>query len=418
MSTNTVNTVSQLNGLFKEVYAEKVRDLTPEGFKLYNMIPFASADKLGNNYHQPVILSHEQGFTYGGSAGDAFTLNDAIAAVNKDAQVVGYEMVLRSYLSVGAISRSVAGKTGDAAKSAFVSASKLRVENMYKSFVKRIEIGMIYGQQGLAIVNTVSSNTITPYVYTWAPGIWAGGEGMPVEVRDSTGATLRGYATVTAVSLANKTITVDALPGGTVQTDVLWYRGAYGNEFAGLHAIITNSGTLFNISAATYSLWAGNTVSVGTDATTNAATLAFSFVELGVAAAMEKGLGDEDVVCLIHPRSWNNLLSEQASKRQYDQSYSSAQLDNGAKTLKFHSQAGVIEIIASIYVKEGYGYIFPKKDFMRIGSRDISFDMPGFEGQFVKPMENANAFEIRCYSDQALFTSFPGKCVLLNFIKS
>lgn len=415
---NTVNTVSQLNGLFKEVYADKVRDLTPEGYKLYNMIPFASADKLGNNYHQPVILSHEQGFTYGGSAGDAFTLNDAIAAVNKDAQVVGFEMVLRSYLSVGAISRSVAGKSGEAAKSAFVSASKLRVENMYKSFVKRIEVGMIYGQAGLAVVNTVAANVISPFAYSWAPGIWAGGEGMPIEIRDTTGAILRGYCNVTQVNLAARTITVDALPGGSVSSDVLYYRGAYGNEFAGLHQIITNSGTLFGINASTYSLWSGNQVAVGTDQTTNAATLSFQYVELGIAAAMEKGLSDEDVVCFINPRSWNNLLSEQAGKRMYDQSYSSAQLDNGARSLKFHSQAGVIEILASIYVKEGYGYIFPKKDFMRIGSRDISFDMPGFDGQFVKPMENANAFEIRCYSDQALFTSFPGKCVLLTNLKS
>ena len=44
--------------------------------------------------------------TYGGSNGDAFALNSSIAGVMKEAQVQGYEMVLRSVLSVGAASRS------------------------------------------------------------------------------------------------------------------------------------------------------------------------------------------------------------------------------------------------------------------------------------------------------------------------
>ena len=415
MVTST-NTVTQLNGLYKEVYADNVKNLMPEGFKLYNMIDFAESERLGSNYHQPVILSHEHGFTFGGSAGDAFALNEAVAAVNKDAQVSGYEMVLRTYLSVGAISRSVAGKSGSAAKSAFISASKLRVENMFKSFVKRIEVLMLYGQTSLAEIDSVSGAVLTIETYAWAPGIWVGAENMPIEVRDANGV-LRGFASVSSVDLTARTITLDALPSGTVAQDLLHYKGAYGNEFAGIHKIITNSGSLFGISAATYSLWTGNTVNAGTDATTNAATLTFAMVEGAVSKSMEKGL-DGDAVLLCNPGSWKNLLSEQAAKRAYDNSYSAAQMENGSKSIKFHSQVGLIEIVASIYCKEGFCYLFPKNDFKRIGSRDISFDLPGFEGQFVKPMESANALEIRAYSDQALFTSFPGKCALIRYVKN
>lgn len=43
--SNTTNTVDQLNGLFKESYASKMRDLVPEGLKLYNMIKFQKAEK-------------------------------------------------------------------------------------------------------------------------------------------------------------------------------------------------------------------------------------------------------------------------------------------------------------------------------------------------------------------------------------
>jgi hypothetical protein len=58
------------------------------------------------------------------------------------------------------------------------------------------------------------------------------------------------------------------------------------------------------------------------------------------------------------------------------------------------------------------------KEFMRIGSSDITFDQPGFEGKFLKLLENANAYELRAYTDQALFCPSPGLCTLLRFIKS
>lgn len=57
MSANNVfstpdNTVGNLNGLFKEVYGPKLKDLIPDGVKLLNMIDFISKDKQGGNlYH-------------------------------------------------------------------------------------------------------------------------------------------------------------------------------------------------------------------------------------------------------------------------------------------------------------------------------------------------------------------------------
>lgn len=37
--------VSTLNGLFKESYASKIKDLVPEGVKLYNMVDFNGSEK-------------------------------------------------------------------------------------------------------------------------------------------------------------------------------------------------------------------------------------------------------------------------------------------------------------------------------------------------------------------------------------
>ena len=48
------NTFTTLNGNFKEIYADKIETLVPEGLKLINKVPFMKGEKvLGNLYHQP-----------------------------------------------------------------------------------------------------------------------------------------------------------------------------------------------------------------------------------------------------------------------------------------------------------------------------------------------------------------------------
>lgn len=52
-----VNTVTTLDGHFKESYADKIKDLVPEGLKMLTLAQFISSEKLlGNLYHQPVTL--------------------------------------------------------------------------------------------------------------------------------------------------------------------------------------------------------------------------------------------------------------------------------------------------------------------------------------------------------------------------
>lgn len=366
-------------------------------------------------YHQPVILGLEHGFTYGGAAGSAFTLNDAVASSHRDAQVRGHELVLRSYLSVGAASRSTS-------KNAFVQETKLLVQNMLKSMVRRLEVQMMYGQASLGIVESVSgagTDIIKIEDHEWAPGIWSGSENMPIDIYAAGGA-LKASVVILSNSLNDKTITVDTdLTASAVGAgDEIYYKGAKAAEFAGIHKIITNTGTLFNIDAAQYSLFRGNTVEVGSDFAGAEAPLSFAKIEEAIAVAMEKGLADEDVVVICNPKSWNNLLTEQTAKRRYDSSFSSEKVKEGSSAIEFYGQNGKIEIMASIYCKEGYAYVLPKGEMVRVGSSDVTFELPGRPGEFFRILENANAYEMRCYCDQALFTASPGLCTLLTFIKS
>lgn len=409
-TTNTYgtpdNAVGTLNGFFKDTYAKKLKELIPDGVKLMKRIDFMpAAQKLGNIYHQPIILGLEHGVTFAGPEDDAFNLNAPVAGQVKDAQVRGNPVVLRSLLGYVAVSRALGG-----GEKAFMDATKFLIANMLRSMSKKLEIEMLYGQMGYGTVSSAASApTYTITTAEFAPGIWAGAEGMPIEIRDSSG-NLRGSAVISSVSLENRTFTTNAVIPGVSATDVIWHKGAYGNEFPGIHKILTtSSGTLFNINVANYSLFQGNSYS--------ASSAALSFTKLGAATtrAVEKGL-DGKVLALVNPRGWQNLLSDQAALRMYDDSYQTSKMENGATSIKFYSQNGEIEIEPSIYVKEGYSYILSLEDWSRVGSTDLTFDIPGQEGQYFSKVENSAAVETRLYADWAIFCSAPGRNTIITGI--
>lgn len=338
-------------------------------------------------------------------------MNDAIPGQIKDASVRGYQLVLRGILSYQAASRAMGP-----GERAFEDSTKFLVGNMLASVTKKLEIEILYGQQNYGVVSSTAGLVITATAAEWAPGIWAGAEKMPIEIYNAAKTVLRGSANVTAVSLENKTITVDVMPAGVVATDVIMHKGAKDKEFAGVHAILTNSGSLFGIDASQYNLWKGSQFDAANGGP--AVLMSFAIVEQAISKGIEKGL-DRDVKVMVNPNHFDDLITEQAAKRLYDSSYSSAQMENGAKSLKFHGQNGIIEIVPSIYVKEGYAYVLCVEDWVRVGSSDVTFKRPGQAGDnFFRDLENAAGYELRCYTDQALFCSKPGRSILISGLKA
>lgn len=401
------NTVGTLNGLFKEVYADKIKNLIPDGVKLLNAIDFLpKASSLGNLYHQPVILGLEHGVTFAASTQDAFNLNPPVSGKTQDAEVRGNPLLLRSVMGYTAASRAQAPGPG-----AFENATKFLVANMLRSVTKKLEIELLYGQMGYGTVSSVSGAVITITTAEWAPGIWGGAENMPVQIRDTTGATIRGSASISSVDFDNRTITLDAVIPGLVSGDVIWHGGAYGNEFAGIHKILsTTTGTLFNINTATYNLFRGNTYSAGSGA------LSFTKITQALVKALVKGF-DGKAVCYVNPGAWANMMSDQAALRKYDGSYKVTVAENGAEKLVFHSQNGSIEIESSIYIKEGYAFLLAMDEWVRVGSSDVSFKLPGQnQDEFFRHMSDAAGYELRLWTDQAVFCAAPGFNVLINNI--
>lgn len=413
------NTVSTLNGLFKTVYADKLLDLVPDYAILQKKIPFVSADKeTGNFYAQPVNLSHEQGFTYNGDAGNVVSLNAAINGTMKEAQVKGTEMILRTQITYTALSR--ASKAGP---KAFKRASAWKVEDMNNSMRKRLEVSMLYGQVGIGVVDSIvsasGSGTITLTAASWAGGIWAGAENAKIDsfATLSSAATNSADITITAVNSDTRTLSVTCtgnLSSNTAANDILFFKGTNSGsgtftEMAGLQKIISNSSTLFNINAGTYSLWKGNTVS-------SVGQLTHAKVQDALARAVNKGLMDP-VLLLVSPKGFNTLNADLAALRMFDSSYGGGtEGKNGFEKLLFHSVNGPVEVVSHPLVKDGDAFIVPLDSVMRLGSVDLSFGVPGMDETFFTLVAATNAVELQCMADQAIFLEKPAHAVYLSGI--
>jgi hypothetical protein len=291
---------------------------------------------------------------------------------------------------------------------------------MLDSIRSKLEVQLMFGQSGIGQVETTTANGANIVVPVkdeyWAPGVWAGAEGMKVDFY--TGATpVTGCTnmTVAAVSFENKTITITALGGtGVTAGDIIYPYGAYGKEMVGLHKLLTqSSGDLFGIST-TNSLWKGNLFTPGTYGTP--VVLTFSIIQQAISKAVEKGL-DKDVQVLVNPGHWDDLLVDESSLRDYDSSYNPNQAERGAKTIKFHSQNGMIEVIPSTMVMEGYAYIVCKEDFQRIGSTDVTFRRPSDGESYFRELDNSAGYELRAFSEQALFCVKPSRNVVIRNLK-
>lgn len=416
MASESANTFQSLNAMFKETYASDLKDLIPDQVKLLNMIKFLEKGKQpGNFYHQPVILGQEHGVTFAASDEDAFNLQPAANGAIKDAVIRGNPILMRSLLGYVAASRAAQGGA-----QSFKDATKYLVANMLRSMSKKLEAQLFYGQSGYASVASAAANVITITTAEWAPGIWAGAEGMPIEFRDAASvgsapetSVSKGFAVVKSVDLAARTVTLEAAVPGLVSGDVIFHKGAFGNEFPGVHRIISKqTGLLFGINVGDYNLFRGNMYDAG------AAALSFNKMNLAIVRGVEKGQ-DGKLTAFVNPKAWANMLNDLAALRMYDSSYSTAQLEQGSQKLRFFSQSGEIEIIPSTYVKEGYAYLLSTEDWKRVGSSDLTFKRPGQGDEYFRDLENAAAYELRLYSDQAPFTSSPAyNTMIFNIVNA
>jgi len=402
--------VNDASALFKRIWGDGTIKAVPDFAKLQKEVKFSQKEKTGDLYAVPVLLQHESGFSYGAHGDGAFTLNAAVAGAVKQAQIRGSMIVLRSQLSYEDVYKAVEGGAA-----AFEAAIGLVVDNMQNSFSKRQELAFWYGNQGLGTVSGNSSGVLTITSATWAPGIWSGMKDCVLEAFDAVTASANqhnGDLTVSSVSYSAKTVTVTGTNSSVVAADILYFKGARTTtahkECAGIDKIITNTGTLFNIDAASYELWKGQSRAVSGP---------ISMLSVLNAASDATNLGLMDKAKMYLPvKRWNSLNSDQAALRRYG-AYSS-KFENGAEGIVYHSTNGAIEVEAHPFIKEGEGFLLanPAKKVMRVGASDITFRRPGMSQEIFRELVDSAGFELRAFADQAILLQTPAQNVKLTGI--
>ena len=415
--SSAFETQTTLTGLFKDVYEDKIVNLVPESSVLQKRIKFVENDKReGRLLHQPVLLALPTGMTFGVGA---VALNNPVASTMGDAQIAGAGMTLADRITY-----DVAAKAASGGVRAFVEATELIVDALTQSMSKFIEIELMWGSSahgtlGESTVHTGASTTATVTIdlAEWSAGIWSGMENINVDMYNA-GALVNTNAplVVTAVNVSTRVITMTG--NSTDVTAINTANGtalqifpylAFGQEMQGYFNILSNTGTLFNINAATYALWQSNTYSALSTA------LNFGKVQSAVAQATARGLM-EDVTVFVNPTTYSNLITSQAGARRYDSSYKKSELENGTESLCFYGPNGKIEIVGHIFMKQGYAFVLPLKRCQRTGATDLTFTLPGMPGEFFLQLPGYTAYELRCYTLQAAFLNSPAKAVLINNI--
>ncbi len=140
---------------------------------------------------------------------------------------------------------------------AIENAAKREVANGMKQFRAFLDkLMQTTGNGVLGTISSISGSTFTMAVPNGAALVYVG---QTIQVYDTTLTTNRGTANVTAADpiSASQTITVDAVPAGTVATDVIVHDGLSGASPTSLfgikyHQNNATTGTWLNLNRATY----------------------------------------------------------------------------------------------------------------------------------------------------------------------
>lgn len=404
-----VNTVATLDGMYKKVYGDGPIFALPEYSILQDLVPFSKSQRTGASYNTSIVVSDEHGFSYG-LADATITLNSAIAATLKEITLKGAQIVGEASLNYDAAARSITSEA------AFMDAGHLVIQNLLSSHSKKLEASLLYGQSGIGIVSSLSTQDIILTAASWSDGIMMGLIGASIDVYITSSTVRQANLVVSAVNPATYTITVVGTTTGIVATDVLFFSGSQGTtmgtndkECVGLNKIMTNTGSLFGVDAAAYPAWKAQSYSAGN------APLTMSKVLSAAALTSARGGLNEEATLLVNPSSWQNLNSDQAALVVQNPNDSKAK--NGFDEIVYRGVSGRIVVKSHSGVRRGEAFLFSPKNLKRIGAQDIDNQTPGRSGEIFFHSATTSAYVLRSYSNQAIFAEKPAQmCKITDIV--
>ena len=422
----TTNDATTGTGLFVDTFSGALKDLVPEYARLSSEMPFISKDKMpGNLYHQAVRMGIEHGAHFN-TDGSGFGLTDPgpIAAVYQDAQIKGTACLIPTRVAYVAAGRAMQG-----GKDSYVSTVSPYVEANGLGLGFHAELSTLYGQSGIATVGTIAaSGTSGSFIVdaaAWSTALWKTAIGMPIDIvatlSDAAVTNTTATCYVTGVTESSRTVTFsnnssDAAALDALTTGFVIRRGAYAgsgtwNECAGILKTMSNTGTLHNISATNYPLWKSFGVSA------SSASLTYGKILQGLSGAAGGGLGERDVVLDCSPATLADLTVDEAARRTYDGSYNQRVAKNGAKSIEYSAQNGMVKVRPHILMWEGIAFARVLEDWKRVGSTDFTYNVPGMpQDQMLLHLNSNAAWEFRSFFDFAPFCEAPARGVYFSAI--
>lgn len=420
--------------MFKNVYGQ-ANDLVPDDQPLGNLIPFSKKERIGSKYQEAAVLTRETGITLS-ATNNAFTIKPARAGSIRESEVNAFLSVLPSLVPWGIISRSTSND------GAFYEATKFIVKNNLSSHNAFHEVFRLYGQSvaklgyvsyatttyrganfvagtgtlvkedGTTIAFTNGVNVAEKAILLapgqFAAGIWIGFEGVGILEINSSNVVV-GQGSLVSVNSSLGYITVDFVPTvptattGSGSMRLCWEGMENNQEYPGIAAIMQESGTLFGISTSQFSLWAGN---VGQMSTVGGGLFTLPKYNTLLANLLNRSRLKGALQAFINPRSWATLTTNEAALRQYDSSYGNKAL-NGFDSIAFKSGNGTTNFTAHNMVKEGDCFVVHVEDWIRSGSADVGFRVPGFDQEIVFNLQDQAAIAFRSFSDQFIYPHRP-----------
>lgn len=383
---------------------------------IQNRIPFEKGEMIGEAYQVGVMVRAPQGFTYGGSAGGAATLNTQRNAVSKQAAVVGYELNLVERVTLKALASAV--EKGEQALGNLLDET---VKGMKQSMINRVEGSALRGQYNYGIVESVadlgsSLANIVITAATFAPGLfWFFGENSLWDsYNGTTKVNTNGAMVLNSVTASTRTLNVTYTTAlQTAATNTFWPTGAYGatpNEPLGLLGQAANStGTTFGISGTTYPNWRANQYTVTGE-------FGLGVLEDAFAGLRDRGATGK-LTAYLSNRAWSRVAVDVMAARYMDQSYSPEKNKVGSRSLSyFTADIDEVEFVRHPFLAWGEALIVPEEDSSRIGSSDVTFGIPGMKDDLMVLVPGTNTVEFQSFSDQAPIVKKPNFSLLMTGI--
>lgn len=412
---NSGETTTTAAGLIKQVYDDEVnKKVIPVSGILQKEVEFVPQDQHeGAQWNQPVLLQLPSGFTYGAGLANYQTI---VPSQVSYAFLTGSNINLQDGVANDLIARTISNKNS------FMTAAKYTLMAIEKGMKRQLETDILYGQSGLGQCSVIAATsgtttTVTITNATWASAIWSGFEGANLNFYNAGSLVGTGPYTLTSVNIPNQTLLVTSTSGDATTLQALngttldiYMSNSNGNQMLGVHGITASlpgtPSTLFGLSTTSFSVWSANQFAVGSVA------MSLGKLEDGVGLAAARGAEDEDISTLINPVNYTNLVVEASSARRYDSSFKQGKLDNGARALEYYGPTGLIQLVSHPFVKQGFAYGLPLERCKRIGSVDVTFDLPGFAGPALYvPSSTFTGVLVTEFTSQAFYLEAPSHSI-------